>query len=58
MCTVRFRMDYEVEIGQRIFVIGSPYELGEWDLSRAVPMQHSTEQGTLSLVVGSTPSHS
>jgi len=44
MCTVRFRLDHDVEMGQRVFVVGSAHELGAWDVTQAVPMLHSTEQ--------------
>ena len=38
-----FRVKYETKYGQSLYIIGSIEELGEWDVSKAVPMATSKD---------------
>ncbi len=38
---IKFSIDYRTHWGQRIYVSGSLKELGNWDISKAVPLNHT-----------------
>ena len=43
VATLSFRVKYETKYGDSIYIIGNIEELGQWDISKAIPMKTNKE---------------